>query len=133
MGNGELAHGGAKRAVTTGDKETEEAERIGQGDLGRGGDYATEGGEMDAAEGIVEGQRVGEGEEGGDSGDEEFGRRGGRGRIVGKGGRGEAGDVAEEEAINVAGRGDGSLDDGGEGGPRDGDLLEGKIAFHGWL
>ena len=42
-----------------------------------------------------------------------------------------AGDVAEEETVDIARRGGEAMDDGGQGGARDGDLLDGGIVSHG--
>lgn len=67
-------------------------------------------GRFDGTRGVIEAIDGAGAEETSDGGDE-----GGRfgGGVVGEGGWGDVGDVAEEEAVNGAGGGGESLDDGG--------------------
>eukprot|EP00262_Sarcandra_glabra_P020248 TRINITY_DN7974_c0_g2_i1.p3 TRINITY_DN7974_c0_g2~~TRINITY_DN7974_c0_g2_i1.p3 ORF type:complete len:112 (-),score=27.31 TRINITY_DN7974_c0_g2_i1:81-416(-) len=86
-----------------------------------------EGGGVEAAEGVVEAHGGAGAEVGGDGGDDGgrvgASRRGIGGIVVGEVGWGEVGDVAEEEAVDVAGGRGETLDYGGECGAVDGDLL----------
>lgn len=79
---------------------------------------------LDSTSGVIETIDGAGAEETGDGGDKDGGFGDG---VIGECGRGDIGDVAEEEAIDGAGGGGEVLDDGGQGGARDCNLVQRKL------